>query len=962
MAADPGPPVLIAELDDARRASAAAALAEAGYQVVAVADAAVAVAAWTAAPPLLALLDLGLAAGELAEQWPAWSRQAPVVVLADAAETEQALALLSQGAAEVIIRPLPAACLLRHRLARVLERAALLQHNEGVRAQLDDLVAERNAEAEEANADLRVLNSRLRQLLEAAGSLTHYAHHDRFDAYLLTHFALVMSPRSARIYHIMRGALRLGYALREEGVAERIAFPLRAGSVLKRSLALRKPLLLTPADARDPSLAELGLSTPQSLLVFPLLAQRGEARGLVVMIRDATVPFRGQDLRLGTLMGSFCSEALQLVGATDELRLSERRYRELVENARSLIVRLDETGSILFANEYACDFLGRREGDLVGRPFATVAGGGEPELGAPLTALFPRLRHDPEAQETAEAACRRQDGALDWSAWTLRALHDERRQVRGFLAVGTDVTDRRLAAIALAQERDLLRQVMDTSPVGIARFDRAGCLVQANPVARELLALAPGMQWADWGRHLERWDGKPLAAAEDPLRQVTEQRLPLLNVRFLLARPGQHKRRLLLNAAPLADEQGQVTGIVLGVQDITLQEEMEVRLRQTQKMETVGQLAGGVAHDFNNLLVPILGFAEMLRADLEQGTPAYDKVDTIWRAGEQARHLVRQLLAFSRQQVLEMAPVDLNQVVRSNEKILRRAVGETVQLQLLLGERLGQVKADATQLAQVLMNLVLNAFQAMPRGGALVVETSNAQVDEGGPPSGQPELAPGDYVMLAVSDTGIGMDKATMSRIFEPFFTTKAPGEGTGLGLSTVYGIVKQHQGAVLVYSEPGRGSTFKVYLPRLTTAAVAGDLSANVARPPGGHETIAIVEDDDLVRSAASIILRRHGYTVLESARAEDCLAVLQETTSPVHLLLSDVIMPGLSGPELYQQAVALRPGLRVLYMSGYTERVVEKYGILQAGHAFLQKPFNTGSLLSQVRKALDGEPVRGA
>jgi CheY-like chemotaxis protein len=384
----------------------------------------------------------------------------------------------------------------------------------------------------------------------------------------------------------------------------------------------------------------------------------------------------------------------------------------------------------------------------------------------------------------------------------------------------------------------------------------------------------------------------------------------------------------------------------------------EDQLRQAQKMEAVGQLAGGVAHDFNNLLTVITGYTDLLMNDLPAGAPALVELEEIRQAAERASWLTRQLLAFSRRQILAPQVLDLNVLIGNFEQMLRRLIGEDVTLQTQLAPALARIKADPGQIEQVIMNLVVNARDAMPRGGHLTIETDTVLLDESYPIKAA-EMPLGRYVLLAVSDTGCGMDAEVQKRIFEPFFTTKEVGKGTGLGLSTVYGIVKQSHGFVWVYSEPGRGTTFKIYLPTVDEDVQAAKRESRSAQQRTGVETILLVEDSEPLRALAKKVLELSGYTVLAAGNLDEALKIAEARNWMVHLLLTDVIMPGGSGPDVADRLSERCQDLKILYMSGYTGAAMAHQGILEAGIPLLQKPFTPEVLRQKVREVLD-EPRR--
>jgi nitrogen-specific signal transduction histidine kinase/CheY-like chemotaxis protein len=408
-----------------------------------------------------------------------------------------------------------------------------------------------------------------------------------------------------------------------------------------------------------------------------------------------------------------------------------------------------------------------------------------------------------------------------------------------------------------------------------------------------------------------------------------------------------------MNIAPVRDALGEVTHFIATKQDVTEHKQLGQQLIQAQKMEAVGRLAGGVAHDFNNLLTIINGYAALLSEETSTEDPRRARLKEILMAGERAASLTRQLLAFSRRQVLEPRVLNLNSVLADIEKMLRRLIGEDVELVSTLKPDVGRVKVDPGQIEQVIMNLALNARDAMPEGGKLLIETSNVEIDEKYVRSHSP-MMPGKYVMVAVSDTGCGMDLDTQAHIFEPFFTTKEEGRGTGLGLATVYGIVKQSGGFIWVYSEPGRGSTFKIYLPFIEENVPKAKPAKVRTKQVKGSETVLVVEDEGGVRSLVCQTLASQGYKVLEAAGAAQALKISEQHTEPIHLLLTDVVMPQTDGKKLAMRLSTLHPETKVLYMSGYTDDAIVRHGILNVGTSFLQKPFLPRVLLLKIREVL--------
>lgn len=408
------------------------------------------------------------------------------------------------------------------------------------------------------------------------------------------------------------------------------------------------------------------------------------------------------------------------------------------------------------------------------------------------------------------------------------------------------------------------------------------------------------------------------------------------------------------SASTLEDKEGNPRYIIVIGRDTTERKQFEAQLFQSQKMEAIGQLAGGVAHDFNNLLTSIIGNTTFISMKLEKNSPMQEYTEEIMKASNSAVSLTRQLLAFSRKQIFQSEVLNLNEVVPNIDKMLHRIIGEDIELKTILQPDLGNVETDSGQIEQIVVNLAVNARDAMPNGGKLTIETVNIQMDETYKRK-HITVKPGPYVMIAISDTGTGMGEEISSRVFEPFFTTKEEGKGTGLGLSTVYGIVKQSDGYIWVYSELGKGTTFKIYLPRVDKKTQEITKIQTSVKSLSGTETVLVVEDDRMVRELAIKILQKYGYKVLEAQDGQAAIEIGKQHEGPIDLMLTDVVMPGMSGRILAVEFENLRPKIKVVYMSGYTDNIVVHHGILDREMVFIQKPFTHGALASKVRELLD-------
>ena len=505
------------------------------------------------------------------------------------------------------------------------------------------------------------------------------------------------------------------------------------------------------------------------------------------------------------------------------------------------------------------------------------------------------------------------------------------------------VVRRKRAEEALKTAEERLRTVIRNAPIVLFALDREGMIRFSDGAGLKGLGLQPGQSIGQSVFELYRESPKILenvrrALGGEAFTELVEVSGQAFETRY----------------APLRDARGGIEGVIGVATDVTQQKILGEQLRQAQKMEAVGRLAGGISHDFNNLLTAITGYSELLLLTFDPEDPRRGQAEEIRQAAERAGALTHQLLAFSRRQVLESKVLDLNAVVSGLEPMLRRVIGEDIELITVPGEGSGRVRTDPGQIEQVIMNLTVNARDAMPHGGKIILEAANVQLDAEYA-TRHVGVRPGPYVMLALSDTGTGMEPETLAHLFEPFFTTKGPGKGTGLGLSTVYGIVKQSGGNIWAYSEPGRGTTFKIYLPRVDEALEPARVRDIPVASTAGEETILLVEDERVVRGLAVEILQRHGYSVLEARHGAEALQVAEKYPGPIHLMLTDVVMPYLGGPALAERLASLRPEMKVLFMSGYTGIAIAHQGALDADREFLQKPFTVEGLARKVREVLD-------
>ena len=544
-------------------------------------------------------------------------------------------------------------------------------------------------------------------------------------------------------------------------------------------------------------------------------------------------------------------------------------------------------------------------------------------------------------------------GESHWD-WSLVPVKTDRGQVEGLVLALLNVTERVKAETARLESAALFRTMFESSSVGISKVSLDFVIEEINQAHCSMLGYT-----CDELVGMTIWDiTDPVSLPEGKRMQARLRRGEIDSYQMEKKYVRKDGKAVwgLLDANLVRDSNGDPLYFLGNIVDITEKKDLELQLLQSQRLEAIGQLAGGVAHDFNNLLTVINGYSALVLDKLSDGDPKRLDIEQIATAGEKAGMLTRQLLAFSRKQVIRPTIVDLNAVVADMTTMLRRLVGENIVVRTILAEGLGKTRVDPGQMNQIIMNLAVNARDAMPTGGQITVETANFEIDREYS-ARHMSARHGAYCLMSISDDGIGMDEGTRSHAFEPFFTTKGVGEGTGLGLPTVYGIVKQHNGYIWLYSEPGHGTTVKVYLPQVevNSGQPVGQCTNNGA--PSGTETILLAEDDDIVRKLTASILEQSGYTVLQAADGHLALDVFGDESGRIDLLLTDVIMPGMGGKELADQLLAQSPDLRVIFVSGYTDEAISRIGILPGDVELLSKPFHPKALLTLVRTVLDRE-----
>jgi PAS domain S-box-containing protein len=810
-------------------------------------------------------------------------------------------------------------------------------------------------------ADLRAANDRLKALIDIGLELASerdatrllervcIAAREMFKATYVTLGILDPDDHTVRLV-LACGPHFVGEAAESDWVKTGDAAPGILGAVVLERRAIRGEnpggnpagLQLPVPHPKVERIAVAPIASPSHVYGWLCLV-RNEEPGFTEESEQLLVSLSGQ---IGRIYESCLLAAVAQKRAQEFERERDRAQRYL-DIAEVILLALDTHGRITLVNRYACDLLGWTASELIGRDWLQTC---IPANQRDRTTKRFRgvLRGDMSAREALVLTKWGDERLIEWHNTVLR---DDAGNVNGTFSSGTDITARKKAVEELRTAEERMRFALESADVGIWDLDYTTGTLDWSKIIESQHGCQPGTFAGTFEAFLACIHPDDRAAVMERMEQGKRDGKDFTVQYRSMGADG--KVRWLLGAGRvLLGEKGEPLRAVGITQDITKRLSLEAQYQQAQKMEAVGRLAGGVAHDFNNLLTAILGYCELLLAETEAKDPRRADISEILKAGQKAAALTRQLLAFSRKQIVEPTMLDLSAVAAEMKEMIGRLIGEDVKLVVRRAKELARVKADRGQIEQVIMNLAVNARDAMPKGGTLTIETANIQLDEHYAKTHR-GVKPGPYVGLTVSDTGTGMSAQVQERIFEPFFTTKETGKGTGLGLATAYGIVTGAGGSIGVYSELGKGSAFKVYLPAAEAGAEPIAVAAPKTRAKKGTQTVLVVEDAEMLRRLTKRLLEGQGYTVLVAADAEEAMRLVEANPS-IEVLLTDVVMPGASGPELSARLAKDRPAIKVIFMSGYTEEAIVQHGILNPGITFLHKPFSAETLGEKIRQVL--------
>ncbi len=812
----------------------------------------------------------------------------------------------------------------------------LKEHSE----QLESIVAARTAELDEKVLLLEQRQKEAKRMAEQLETI-NIALHDEINEREKAEEALKQSEMRYRIISDISSDYAYALKVEEDGSLKNLWI---TGAFEKMTGYTRDEIhkkggwesLIHPEDTAI-ALRQIGvyLSGMSSSAEYRIIGRDGNIR----WVNDSGRPeWDAEEQRVKYIYGAVKDITLQKE-AEKELRNSEKSYRELFDSLEDALYVQDKNGTFITVNTGAEKMYGWPKEYFAGKTPEFVSAPGMNDLKKIGRALAKAFKGKPQRFEFWGL---RKNGEIFPKEVHLNSSTYFGKEV--VIAYAQDISERKAAEKQVKN----LTQAVEQSPVSIIILDKNGYIEHANKQfmdssgfgMKDLSGTHPSVLLADEKqKELFKSIWKDVSAGN------------IWRGEMLSINKKEEKYWEEVVISPIYDEEGAISNYILYKQNISEQKKLEEQFRQSQKMEAVGRLAGGVAHDFNNLLTVIIGYSEVMLAQIAEEDPLYNKIKQIDKAGRRAEGLTRQLLAFSRKQIIQPKIINLNQMISDMEKMLQRLIGEHIELQTILSSELGNLNADPSQIEQVIMNLCINARDAMPEGGALTIYTENIHVEKA-EKSTYYDAVPGAYIKLCISDTGTGMDEALRSQIFEPFFTTKDKGKGTGLGLSTVYGIIKQSGGTIWVESEIGQGTSFNMLFPRSSESVESETDTQTTRLDVRGNETILVVEDEIALRALTVEMLEEHGYTVLKAEDGEDALALSVRYNNRIDLLLTDVVMPKMNGRKLAEEIIKIHPEIYILYMSGYTEDAIVHHGVLEGSTEFIPKPFKPTALLQKIRK----------
>jgi PAS domain S-box-containing protein len=858
------------------------------------------------------------------------------VMMTAYAGVETAIEALHQGAYDYLRKPLNA-----HDLFATIERCFEKLRLERDKDRAEAALRSRNQELEEVNA-------RLRKIVESAKGLAVRSQWGEIGPHLLEEFAQNMAAEGGSLFLREREALVLVHSLDPGHAPGTITLPLRKGSIFEQALNAGEPVLIANIH-QESDVEPSGWKGYKdgSLLVFPLQDDAGMVVGVLSLHNRTASSFTRQDQDLGSILASYGSETLRATRAHQALRESEEKYRTILESIKEGYFELDLAGNFTFFNDSLCEILGYPREELLGlnRRACTT-----PETAIRMDEVFDAICQTGKPAITADHEVLRKDGTSRILEMSTSLLLNSAGEAAGFRCVVRDISERKRAE----EERQRLATAVEHAAESILVADKDGTIHYVNPAFERIS-----------GYSRDEVIGKSFRLFAD-----SEQNDAAYDVLWTTLERGEVWKGQITNCSkdgrpcefettisPIRDHAGVITSFVSVNRDVTHEVQLKKQLLQAQKMEAIGTLSGGIAHDFNNILQAVLGYAELLLLGKKEGERGHRELREIIGAAKKGAELIQQLLTFSRKQESNRRPLDLNHEVLEVRKLLARTIPKMIEIELHLSDDLQIINADAVQMQQTLMNLTLNAKDAMPDGGKLTIATNNLTLDEA---YGKPHFGVecGDYVRLSISDTGHGMDRETLEHIFEPFFSTKGPGSGTGLGLAMVYGIISAHDGFITCSSEPERGTCFQVYLPAIDQVAPIEASQEGRVAVERGQETILIVDDEEYIRDFGNQVLAMHGYQVLTAADGESALELYRGEQDRIDLVIMDLIMPGMGGSRCLQEILAINPQARVIVASGHAAEGSEREIVRSGARAFVRKPFEIRDLLWTMRRVLDARP----